>query len=238
VTGKFHVGGFGRRRVRTVNSLRDFTVQVWHQNKEHIVGTGFIFQPECRILTCAHVIRSASTEVEVAPGIEVRIRFHRDQIGPHCRQEYRAQVVQDFHQVYEGHYYDDVAVLELIDAPESLVRERHMAKIAPAYCPDQNCNSSGNPFRSYGYSPTDKFFVSTYADGKINGPVEAPVAVSLLADPLELSSENVGRGMSGAALLDMKRDRVVGLITHQLSIREGTPGEGRAYGADAKIVLF
>jgi hypothetical protein len=230
---------FGRR-VKTKNSLREFTVQIWHRAEQRIVGTGFVFQPEGKILTCAHVIRDASAEGEVAPGIEVRVRFSRDQVSPSHQQEYKAKVVEAFHQIHNNHYYDDVVVLELIDAPASLINKQQMARLEPAYHPPGNHDSFGNPFRSYGYSPTGNYLSSTYADGEIVGPVQAfaDIEIYLRADPLELRADNVNRGMSGAAILDMKRDRVVGLITHQLSIQGGTPGRGRAFGADAKIVLF
>ncbi|MEB3356423.1 MAG: serine protease [Synechococcales bacterium] len=228
---------FGRR-VKTKNSLREFTVQVWHRTEERIIGTGFVFQPEGKILTCAHVVRDASLEHEVASGVEVRIRFSRDQVSPSHQEMYQARVVEAFHTEHNSYYYDDIVVVELIDAPEALISKQQMAKLEPAYCPHRNFDSSNNQFRSYGYSPTGQFLLSTYAIGTIMGPVQGPAEICLRADPLELRSDNVERGMSGAALLDIERDRVVGLITHQLSIREGTPGRGKAYGADAKIVLF
>jgi hypothetical protein len=234
---------FGRR-VRMQHSLRKFTVQVWHRIEPRIIGTGFMFRPNGQILTCAHVVRDASGEAEVAPGVEVYIRFHRDQMSPHYQQQYpdyqqcRAKVIQNFHQIYEGHYYDDVAVLELIDAPASLIDEQQMARLEPAYHPTRNFDSSSNPFRSYGYSPTGRAFISAWAEGMIEGPVECPAEISLRADPLQLSSDSIEQGMSGAALLDMRRDRVVGLITHQFYVQGREPGRGKAFGADAKIVLF
>jgi hypothetical protein len=233
------LGKFGRR-VKTKNSLRGFTVQIWHKVDHRIVGTGFIFQPEGKILTCAHVIRDASVEGEVVPGVEVRVRFSRDQVSPSHQQVYGAKVVEAFHQVHNDYYYDDIVVIELIDAPEFLINREQMAKLEPAYHPSENYDSSGNFFRSYGYSPTGDYLSSAYADGEIVGPVQAFAEIEkyLRADPLELRSDNVNRGMSGAAILDMKRDRVVGLITHQLSFRETIPGRGTAFGADAKIVLF
>lgn len=228
---------FGRR-VRTKNSLRDFTVQIWHRVHSRIIGTGFVFQPEGKILTCAHVVRDASVEGEVAPGIEVRVRFSRDQVSPSQQQEYTARVAEAFHQIHNDYYYDDIVVIELIDAPTSLINKQQMARLEPAYHPPGNHDSSGNQFRSYGYSPTGQYLTSAYADGEIMGPVQGPAEIYLRADPLELRSDNINRGMSGAALLDMRRDRVIGLITHQLAIQGGTSGKGKAFGADAKIVLF
>ncbi|MGF1512909.1 MAG: serine protease [Elainellaceae cyanobacterium] len=213
-----------------------FTVQILHRTNPQLVGTGFVFRPEGKILTCAHVVRDASEEGEVAPGVEVQVRFRRDNIDPVYKQDHVARVVESFHREHENHYYDDVAVIELVDAPESLIRRDKIAQLEPAYNPE-NEDSSGNRFRSYGYSPAAPQFASSYADGEIVGPIEVPQGVEVRADPLALRSENIGRGMSGAALLDTKRNRVVGLITHRHRSREAANGR-MAFGVDAKIVLL
>lgn len=226
---------FGRR-VRTRNSLRDFTVQIQHIASRKTVGTGFVFQPEGKILTCAHVIRDATVESVVEPDIVVRVRFSRDQVPPSCNQEYTARVVQHFHQIHKNHYYDDVVIIELTDAPAELLKQEQMAQIEPAY-ERRRYDSTGNPFRSYGYSAIG-YLSATYADGEIMGPAQGPNGINLRADPLQLKSVNIRKGMSGAALLDTSRDRVVGLITHQFNIETGLAGGDLAIGADAGIVIF
>ncbi|NJO72462.1 MAG: trypsin-like peptidase domain-containing protein [Leptolyngbyaceae cyanobacterium RM1_406_9] len=230
------ISRFGRR-VKTKHSLRAFTVQIWHRVDWRIIGTGFFFQPEGKILTCAHVVRDASVEDEVALGVEVRVRFNSEQVSSSRQQEYRARVVETFHQIHNNYFYDDIVVIELIDAPVSLISKQRMARLEPAYHPGKY-NSSGNPFRSYGYSSAGQYLTSAYADGEILGPIEGPAEIYLRAHPLELRSDSITRGMSGAAILDMKRDRVVGIITHQLSVQGGALGRGIAFGADAKIVLL
>ncbi|EKV03852.1 hypothetical protein Lepto7375DRAFT_6170 [Leptolyngbya sp. PCC 7375] len=227
---------FGRR-VRMRHSPIEFTVQIWHRNEKRIIGTGFIFQPEGKILTCAHVVCNASEEKIVTVGTKVRVRFRREKAVSVDKIEYEAKVIQHFHKLHEGRYYDDIVVLELINAPESLIDRKKMARLEPAYNPDENFDSRGNNFQSYGYSPVG-VFASKYAKGIINGPVEGPLELTLCANPLELTSNEIERGMSGAAVIDLKRDRVVGLITHKLETSSESGISNKAYGADMKIVLL
>jgi len=73
-------------------------------------------------------------------------------------------------------------------------------------------DSTGNRFRSYGYRPLEKYS-GGLAEGKILGDVEAPNGFVLQLDPIQLESSQINSGMSGAAVLDLERDRVVGIIS-------------------------
>ncbi len=47
------------------------------------------------------------------------------------------------------------------------------------------------------------------------GSVEPPEERALLVDPIQLKSADIDRGMSGSAVLDIKRNRVVGLVAER-----------------------
>jgi len=115
---------------------------------------------------------------------------------------YPAKVVGCFHE-----FDDDVVKLKPLDTvtfpPEQI------ALLGRAE------GSFWSKFRSYGYRDLD-YVKAGWADGDIHEEVEQPKGTQLQADPLELSSPNINKGMSGAAVLDVNPERnlVVGIITH------------------------
>ena len=43
-------------------NLRSFTVQIRPADSEVIVGTGIVVSPDGKVVTCAHVVKSAGVE--------------------------------------------------------------------------------------------------------------------------------------------------------------------------------
>jgi hypothetical protein len=185
--------------------LRDFTVQIRDPDSDPlvgpgIVGTGIVVEPD-RIITCAHVVEAAlgrspreaaDKKVEIHfPGIEGREPKSLHAIVDLCFREYD----------------DDIISLKLIDGSAPLGPDQ-LAKLGSAD------PSEGNPFRSYGYSPTGNY-QATRADGTIMGTIEKPPDKVLLVDPVQLKSTDIDRGMSGSAVLDIERNLVVGLVSHR-----------------------
>ena len=185
--------------------LRDFTVQIRNPDSDPlvgpgIVGTGIVVEPD-RIITCAHVVEAAlgrspreaaDKKVEIHfPGIEGREPKSLHAIVDLCFREHD----------------DDIISLKLTDGTAPLGPDQ-LAKLGSAD------PSEGNPFRSYGYSPTGNY-QATRADGTIMGSIEKPPDKVLLVDPVQLKSTDIDRGMSGSAVLDIERNLVVGLVAER-----------------------
>ena len=73
-------------------------------------------------------------------------------------------------------------------------------------------DSIDHNFRSYGYRKLAGY-QGGRASGKILGDVEPPLNKLLQADPIQLESNQINKGMSGAAVLDIERNLVVGIIS-------------------------
>lgn len=70
------------------------------------------------------------------------------------------------------------------------------------------------------------------------GTVEPPPGKQLHLEPIELESRQIDRGMSGAAVLDMERNLVVGLIAERY-IPPNTPiKDDIGWGVDACVLTF
>src|SRR5512137_1193302 len=183
-----------------LQNLRDFTVQIRHPKTDAIVGTGVVVSMAGQVVTCAHVAQAAlGKHPREALGAEVSVYFPQLRTGEVKTR--RAIVSRCFPQ-----HDDDVVLLNLTDGSTPLGPEQ----IAVLGGADQ---STGNGFRSYSYSPLGQY-PATYAYGTIMGEVEPPPGKTLHLDPIELESRQIDRGMSGAAVFDVERNLVVGLITH------------------------
>lgn len=56
-------------------NLRDFTVQIRPADSEVIVGTGIVVATDGRVVTCAHVVKSAGVDPRVLTGKELGVYF-------------------------------------------------------------------------------------------------------------------------------------------------------------------
>jgi tetratricopeptide (TPR) repeat protein len=93
-----------------------------------------------------------------------------------------------------------------------------------------------NQFLSYGYSQVGNY-QAVRADGEILGSVEPPTDKNLQVDPIQLKSRQIAGGMSGAAVLDVNRNLVVGLVAERY-FPEGQVQDDISFSADAKILTF
>jgi tetratricopeptide (TPR) repeat protein len=97
--------------------------------------------------------------------------------------------------------------------------------------------SSNNRFQSYGFRRLGEY-ESGYANGVIQGGVppraDAPPRRS---DAVQLHSTQVNRGMSGAPVLDLKRNLVVGIISEMYSPIKGVVTDaGTSWAVNAKVL--
>jgi len=205
--------------------LRDFTIQIRDSNNQ-IAGTGFVISDEGGIVTCAHVIRNVldvKTPVHKCIGAEIRVYFPQAR-----RSEDRAQtatIAASFEQ-----YADDVVLLKLKSSLSPLAPGKY-ARICAGD------RSDGNPFRSYGYRRLDRY-EGAFAWGEIGGSIGAPENDQWQAEPLQLDSPHIDRGMSGAAVLDMELNVVVGIIAQTWYPNDGGKDQSTAFGINAYVLTL
>ncbi|MDP1624344.1 MAG: NB-ARC domain-containing protein [bacterium] len=166
--------------------LENFVVAILDNTTRKPVGTGFIVGEEY-VLTAYHVITDAIKlqEVEKAQTKSLNLRF------PSINLETNAFLVEE----YSNSDYD-VATLKLVN---KISEPLNIAVFGSSK------NSSGNRFVSSGYRE-----VSGGAVGVIAPPELEP---SRLPYPqLILRSDQIDRGMSGAPVLDLELDKIVGMV--------------------------
>ena len=179
-----------------IQNPREFTLQIRRSVSDgEIVGTGFVISENGLAVTCVHVVKAAAGSVY--QGVEIGAYF-----AP-SRQKWLARVIGCFEDCD-----DDVVLLQLGDENDPFFLPD---KMQPARI-DGADESTGNRFRSYGYRPLEKYS-GGLAEGKILGDVEPPNGCVLQLDPIQLESSQINSGMSGAAVLDLERDRVVGIVS-------------------------
>lgn len=204
--------------------LRRCSVQIRNTTNEAIVGTGVIVSTAGDIITCAHVLRAAGVEPRTATPEEVYVRM--PQVSGIEAKTHLAKVMGCFDE-----YDDDVVLLRVVDTI-SLPPEQ-VAILGRAE------DSFWNKFRSYGYRDLE-YVTAGWAEGCIHEDVEQPHGKKLQADPLELSSPNINKGMSGAAVLDINPDRnlVVGIITHSYFPDATTKDRDTGWAVNAQVLTL
>ncbi|MBE2267117.1 MAG: trypsin-like peptidase domain-containing protein, partial [Anaerolinea sp.] len=212
--------------VKVVNQwLRDFTIQI-RDAHDQIAGTGVVISDDGKIVTCAHVIRNV-LDGESHPrdhiGAAVNVYF------PQARRSEDKPQTATITACFAQHA-DDVVLLKL-NAPLSPLEPGKYARI---YRADQ---SDGNPFRSYGYRRLDRYDAA-YAWGEIGGSIGAPEDEIWQAEPLQLDSPHIDRGMSGAAVLDMELNLVVGIIAQTWYPNESGKDQSTAFGVNAHVLTL
>lgn len=205
-----------------LQKLRDFTVQIRHAETDKIVGTGIAISMDGEIVTCRHVVEAAGIESaeDIETG-EVGVYFPR---AKGEKQDRRAKLAR-----YFSDSDDDVVVLQVIGKPPPLA-EKQFAILSDAE------RSEDHRFRSYGYRKLDNFDAG-WANGIIMGGVERPEDATLQVEPIQLDSKHINHGMSGAAVLDVKRNLVVGIIS-MAYITDRYEDRDTRWAVDARVLAF
>lgn len=199
-------------RAGLYQSVRDFTVKIGSPDFERFVGTGFVVAPDAagrgRIVTCAHVVQSVQSDRHWARvGDKVGVRFLQPYYN--FQQDYVATVSHAFNDSQ-----DDVVLLQL-DTPAPL-NPNKVAIVGVAR------ESHGNRFSSFGFRPVYEDFDGAPAEGIIyRDRVRVSPEKYYRAEPLVLDSYKLKSGMSGAAVLDLQRNVVVGIVS-MVKDNEGT----------------
>jgi hypothetical protein len=207
-----------------LQNLRDFTVQIRHATQpETIVGTGIAISTDGKIVTCAHVVRAAGVEPRHADSVEVGVYFSQASGGEVKAR--RATVAACFPQ-----HDDDVVLLQLTGGPPPLAPEQ-IAVLGTAE------PSEGHPFRSYGFRRLEDY-IAGWADGTIQGCVDCPKGRVFQAEPVQLQSSQINQGMSGAGVLDIERNLVVGVVSETWFPDLSTKDRDTAWAVNARVLTF
>ncbi|MEM9271641.1 MAG: trypsin-like peptidase domain-containing protein [Cyanobacteria bacterium P01_F01_bin.143] len=204
------------------NHLRQFTVQVRRIGTEIIVGTGFVVSDTGQIVTCVHVVKKANQTREIAEGIEVDIYFPQT-----IKEEDKSH--KAYVSCFFQNYNDDVVILQLDQ--EFLPDKVEVAILGTAN------KSADNRFRSFGYRRLVNY-QGLPANGDIIGTAERPKDRKLQADPVMLNSQNIDSGMSGAAVLDIKRDLVIGVIAETWDSKGRLKDRDTSFAVDSLVLTF
>ncbi|MEU8251553.1 tetratricopeptide repeat protein [Nonomuraea sp. NPDC048916] len=182
-----------------LQDVREFTVQIRDPEGQAVLGTGVVISRSGLVATCAHVVRAGGVEPRASREAKVRVYFPSSSRRSEAAELRTAWIIACF-----SDSDDDLVCLQ-VDGPLPLSSER-VAVLGAAE------DSHWHGFRSYGYRLLGGYF-GAWARGIILGEVEAPADRRLLLDPVQLESKHIDAGMSGAAVLDVERNLVVGVVT-------------------------
>ena len=202
-----------------LQNLRDFTVQIRDVN-DKIVGTGIAVSMDGKVVTCRHVVEAA-IKGSVIAGAKVGVYFPQLRGG---EEKTRKAIVEK----YFPNHDDDVVLLTLVGGASPLAPEQ-IPTLGTAE------SSDGNLFRAYGYRKLEKY-VAGWADGKIQGCVEAPEDSNVQCEPVQLESGQINAGMSGSAVLDTTRNLIVGIVSETWFPDLSTKDRDTAWAVDGRVL--
>ncbi|MGV9254921.1 tetratricopeptide repeat protein [Streptomyces sp. NPDC003697] len=182
-----------------LQDVRNFTVQIRHPADDRVLGTGVVISSTGLVATCAHVIRASGVEPRARREAQVRVYFpssSRDAAPAELRTAWVAASFSDS---------DDDLVCLQVDGALPLPAHR-VAVLGAA------SDSQDHAFRSYGYRQLEGY-LGAWARGLILGEVDPPDGYRLLLDPIQLESSHIDAGMSGAPVLDLNRNLVIGVVS-------------------------
>jgi tetratricopeptide (TPR) repeat protein len=205
-----------------LQNLREFTVQIRDAN-DRIIGTGIAVSLDGKIVTCRHVIEAAGINPRGANGAEVGIYFPQLRGG---EEKSRKAIVEQFFPEHD----DDVVLLQLTGGPSPLAPEQMPVLGTAAF-------SAGHAFKSFGYRRLSNY-LGLPASGEIVDYSDKPQGLELLVEPLMLASQHIDSGMSGAGVLDMERNLIVGIISETYESAARQKDRDTAFAVDNHVLTF
>ncbi|MFD4718154.1 trypsin-like peptidase domain-containing protein [Streptomyces sp. NPDC058423] len=215
--------GHNPRTPRVIlQDVRNFTVQIRDPGGDRVLGTGVVISRTGLIATCAHVIRAGGVEPRAGREAQVRVYFpssSRDATPAELRTAWVAASFSDS---------DDDLVCLQVDGALPLPAHR-VAVLGAA------SDSQDHAFRSYGYRQLEGY-LGAWARGLILGEVDPPDGRRLLLDPIQLESSHIDAGMSGAPVLDVDRNLVIGVVTETWIAELAAKDRDTAWAVNASLL--
>jgi len=221
-----------------VQDVTAFTVGI--QDAQHrFRGTGIAVAGE-RIITAKHVVQDAAD----GDG-HLFAYFPRTGGGAFPILKARRVDVRlpDARSLWE--LEDDVAILELVDDDWPWGPERSaVLGTLGAIGRDQRFKSYGYHLKPSTTSSGRSFFLATAAEGRIVESVEilasprTPRGAWLVDKLLQLECQQIDSGMSGAGVLDLERNLVVGIISEKWRSAGAAEHRDTGYAVDIRVITF
>jgi len=205
-----------------VQNLIAFTVQIVAADKTRVVGTGIVVSRDGKVITCSHVFEMAGVSPNGCENNMLNICFPRNRYRD--TKLCQANLIANL-----SDHDDDILLLKAIDPPP--LNSEQVAILGTAEL------SIGNPFRSYGFRQLGDS-PSGYAVGEIMGPVLPFANKKLLVEPVELRTRDVRPGMSGAGILDVKRNLLVGLVSRRWNPGDQLANDNIAWAVDNLVLTY
>lgn len=203
-----------------VQNLRGFTVQVRAADSTTIIGTAFaVSRNDGLLLTCRHVVQDAGIG-SVTTG--TRICLYIPQLPDGIDKLRYAHVMH-----YFPDHDDDLSVLQLEHPPLPPQLETAILGAADT--------SYGNRFRSFGYRRLNNY-QGLPASGEIIDFADKPADRTLYSNPIMLTSQHIDSGMSGAAVLDIERNLVIGIIAETWDSAGASADRDTSFAVDGAVL--
>jgi Trypsin-like peptidase domain len=181
-----------------LQDLQKCTVSIQRSSDSKVLGTGVIVTDHGLILTCYHVIGNLKNETIDFKDVDIYFPS-----APEIKA--RANVLEE-----HSDASSDIAFLEL---QGKLPEHAAVANLSETI-------DSTHTFRSFGYRK-EKAFDGLYTDGTIQGKVRKKFKTDdsniSLQEAIQLKSDGIDHGMSGAAVLDTQINRVIGIVSEHLA---------------------
>jgi len=212
-------------RVR-FQDLRNFTVQVRRARDQYIVGAGLLVSETGKIVTCRHVVKGAGVDLDAPGPHEVCVAFPNARPDePSLRASVAAHLAPD---------EDDVVLLQLLDDGGSLGPGQQVAKLGRA-----ESSFWHKEFRCYGF-PDLGAVSQLWATGSFRDSIYVPLT-AYRTKPVQLDSNDLVYGMSGAGVLDTdprhNRNVIAGIVFKtNIWVEETGKNQDVAWAVDPEVL--